>query len=163
LYTIRLQAAAEDYHHLLSKKKESTVTQETEKLMPLDALGVVMISHGEEFGDDSAFGTLTLLSDSAFPLLICPGTSLVKLGRAHCKIATLQEAYALTFQDTFIASCQSFVQDIKDYEHQRKKLESRRLSYDAAITRLEKIKCSKKEKEKERREAEEELQRSRLR
>jgi lipid II:glycine glycyltransferase (peptidoglycan interpeptide bridge formation enzyme) len=95
--------------------------------------------------------------------LICPGTSLVKLGGAHCKIATLQEAYALTFQDTFITSCQNFAQDIKDYEHQQKKLESRRLSYDAAITKSEKIKNSKKEKEKERREVEEELQRSRLR
>ncbi|KAG1853156.1 hypothetical protein DFJ58DRAFT_914251 [Suillus subalutaceus] len=143
---LKLQAAAEDYQHVLSKKKESTVAQETEKLVPLDALGIVMISHGEEFGDDSAFGT-----------------SLVKLGRAHCKVATLQEAYALTFQDTFITSCQKFVQDIKDYEHQRKKLESRRLSYDAAITKLDKIKSSKKEKEKERREAEDELQRSRLR
>ncbi|KAG1849514.1 hypothetical protein F4604DRAFT_1810811 [Suillus subluteus] len=143
---LKLQAAAEDYQHVLSKKKESTVAQETEKLVPLDALGIVMISHGEEFGDDSAFGT-----------------SLVKLGRAHCKVATLQEAYALTFQDTFITSCQNFVQDIKDYEHQRKKLESRRLSYDAAITKLDKIKSSKKEKEKERREAEDELQRSRLR
>ncbi|KAG1773382.1 hypothetical protein EV702DRAFT_1130755 [Suillus placidus] len=143
---LKLQAAAEDYQHVLSKKKESTVAQETEKLMPLDALGVVMISHGEEFGDDSAFGT-----------------SLVKLGRAHCKVATLQEAYALTLQDTFITSCQNFVQDIKDYEHQRKKLESRRLSYDAAITKLDKIKSSKKEKEKDRREAEDELQRSRLR
>ncbi|KAG1740594.1 hypothetical protein EDB19DRAFT_1851451 [Suillus lakei] len=143
---LKLQAAAEDYQHVLSKKKELTIAQEMEKLMPLDALGIVMISHGEEFGDDSAFGT-----------------SLVKLGRAHCKVATLQEAFALTFHDTFITSCQNFVQDIKDYEHQRKKLESRRLSYDAAITKLDKIKSSKKEKEKERREAEDELQRSRLR
>ena len=61
-----------------------------------------------------------------FPELIYSGTSLVKLGRAHCKVATLQEAYALTFQDTFITSCQNFAQHIKDYEHQRKKLESRR-------------------------------------
>ncbi|KAG2133790.1 uncharacterized protein EDB93DRAFT_1173466 [Suillus bovinus] len=143
---VKLQAAAEDYQHVLSKKKESNAVQETEKLMPLDALGIVMISHGDEFGDDSAFGT-----------------SLVKLGRAHCKVATLQEAFALTFQDTFITSCQNFVQDIKDYEHQQKKLESRRLSYDAAITKLDKVKSSKKEKEKERREAEDELQRSRLR
>jgi hypothetical protein len=58
---IRLQAAAEDYHHVLSKKKESTAAQEAEKLMPLEALGIVMISHGEEFGDDSAFGASTLL------------------------------------------------------------------------------------------------------
>lgn len=38
-----------------------------------------------------------------------------------------------------------------------------RLSYDAAITKLEKIKSNKKEKEKEKREAEDELQRCRLR
>lgn len=38
-----------------------------------------------------------------------------------------------------------------------------RLSYDAAITKLEKIKSCKKEKEKEKRDAEDELQRCRLR
>lgn len=38
-----------------------------------------------------------------------------------------------------------------------------RLSYDAAITKLDKIKNCKKEKEKDRREAEDELQRCRLR
>lgn len=37
-----------------------------------------------------------------------------------------------------------------------------RSSYDAAISKLDKIKSSKKEKEKERREAEDELQKSRL-
>ena len=30
---------------------------EAEKLLPIDALGVVMIVHGEEHGDDSVFGT----------------------------------------------------------------------------------------------------------
>jgi hypothetical protein len=55
-----------------------------------------------------------------------PGTSLVKFGRAHCKIATLQEAYAASFHDTFLASVGKFAQDIKDYEVSRKKLESRR-------------------------------------
>ncbi|KAI9463493.1 BAR-domain-containing protein [Boletus coccyginus] len=143
---LRLQAASEDYHHVISKKKESPSSGETEKLMPLDALGIVMVTHGEEYGNESAFGTC-----------------LVAMGRAHCKIATLQEAYGLTFRDTFITSCESFAQDIKDYEYQRKKLDSRRLSYDAAITKFDKIKNCKKEKEKERREAEDELQRCRLR
>ncbi|KAI5991256.1 hypothetical protein EDD15DRAFT_2369190 [Pisolithus albus] len=141
----RLQAAAQMYRHVLSKKKALPVSGETSKLMPIDALGIVMVSHGEEFGEDSAFGS-----------------SLVKLGRAQCKIAMLQEAFALTLKDTFLLSCERFLQDIKDYEHQRKKLESRRSSYDAAISKLEKIKNSKKEKEKERREAEDELQRCRL-
>ena len=56
-----------------------------------------------------------------------PGNALVKLGRAHCKIATLQEAYALTFKDTFITSMERFKEDIKEYELLKKgKLETRR-------------------------------------
>jgi hypothetical protein len=50
----------------------------------------------------------------------------VKLGRAHCKVATLQEAYALTLKDTFLASMDQFKEDIKEYEALRKKLDSRR-------------------------------------
>lgn len=53
---LRLHIASEDYHHILGKKKECEALDETEKLLPIDALGVVMIRHGEEFGDDSAFG-----------------------------------------------------------------------------------------------------------
>ena len=52
----RLQAASEAYFHVLSKKKESPSSGEAEKLMPIDALGIVMVTHGEEYGDDSAFG-----------------------------------------------------------------------------------------------------------
>lgn len=78
-----------------------------------------------------------------------------------------------------MASLKACSEDIKDYEHQRKKLESRRcvlsyhfevvcsrqirLSFDAAISKLEKIKSAKKEKEKDRKEAEDELQTARLR
>lgn len=54
------------------------------------------------------------------------GSSLLKLGRAHCKVATLQEAYALTFQDTFVRSVERFQEDVKEYEAHKKKLESRR-------------------------------------
>ncbi|KAK0197359.1 BAR-domain-containing protein [Armillaria mellea] len=140
----KLYLASEDYHHALSKKKESESLENPEKLLPIDTLGVVMIVHGEEHGEDSALGT-----------------SLVKLGRAHCKIATLQEAYALTFHDTYIASLESFSNEIKEYEHQRKKLESRRLSLDAALTKQDKLKSSKKEKDKV--EADEEVERAQAR
>jgi len=54
------------------------------------------------------------------------GDALVKLGRAHCKVATLQEAYALTFKDTFLTSLERFRDEIKEYETLRKKLEMRR-------------------------------------
>jgi hypothetical protein len=29
---------------------------ETDKLLPIDTLGLVMINHGEQFGPDSSFG-----------------------------------------------------------------------------------------------------------
>ena len=52
----RLHLASEDYQHALSKKKECEAVDGEDKLLAIDALGVVMIQHGEEFGDDSAFG-----------------------------------------------------------------------------------------------------------
>ncbi|KAG5643178.1 hypothetical protein DXG03_001382 [Asterophora parasitica] len=140
----RLLAASEDYQHVLSKKKKNEAIEDADKLLPIDTLGIAMIVHGEDFGGESAFGN-----------------SLVTLGRAHCKIATLQEAYALTLSDTFMASLQQFTDDIKDYDAQRKKLDSRRLTYDAAMGKFEKLKNSKKEKE--RRDAEDEMDKARQR
>ena len=58
--------------------------------------------------------------------LFISGRALIKLGSGHCKIATLQEAYALTFKDTFLASMERFKEEIKEYEHLRKKLDTRR-------------------------------------
>jgi len=40
----------------LSKKKLNEALDEAEKLLPIDALGVVMIVHGEEYPGDSVFG-----------------------------------------------------------------------------------------------------------
>lgn len=54
----RLDIASQSYHHTLCKKAECEALDEPGKLLPVDALGVVMILHGEEFGEDSAFGSL---------------------------------------------------------------------------------------------------------
>ncbi|KIM41972.1 hypothetical protein M413DRAFT_141729 [Hebeloma cylindrosporum] len=141
----RLIVASEEYHHALSKRKQSHVLDEGEKMLPVDSLGVVMIIHGEEFGEDSVFGN-----------------ALVKLGRAHCKIATLQEAYALTFKDTFISSMERFKEEIKEYELlKKKKLETRRAASDSATAKFEKLQATKKERDK--REAEDEMDRARQR
>ncbi|KAJ7684416.1 hypothetical protein DFH06DRAFT_1462756 [Mycena polygramma] len=140
----RLFMASEAYHRNLAKKKEADALDDAEKLLPVDTLGIVMIIHGEEFGQDSPFGN-----------------SLVTLGRAHCKVAKLQESFAQSFQDGFMASLVRFAEDIKDYETLRKKLESRRLSLDAATAKNEKLKNSKKDKE--RKDAEEEMARAKSR
>ena len=53
---IRLLVASEDYYQILSKKQASDSLMQTEKFLPIDTLGLVMIGHGEEFGLDSSFG-----------------------------------------------------------------------------------------------------------
>jgi len=53
----RLQIVSDNYYRFLSKKKAlDDLPEEPGKLSARDAFGVVMISHGEEFGEDSAFG-----------------------------------------------------------------------------------------------------------
>ena len=47
---------SENYYRFLSKKKEILPEEPSAKLSARDAFGIVMISHGEEFGEDSAFG-----------------------------------------------------------------------------------------------------------
>ncbi|KAI0094225.1 hypothetical protein BDY19DRAFT_911876 [Irpex rosettiformis] len=127
----KLHVASSDLHHRLTKTSHCEALGDTEKYLAIDALGIVMIQHGEEFGGDSAFGT-----------------SLVALGKAHSKVAILQEAFALNLGMTYIASLQQAEDEIKEYQAQRKKMESRRLTLDAAITKAEKSRSSKKEKER---------------
>jgi SWI/SNF-related matrix-associated actin-dependent regulator of chromatin subfamily D len=57
------------------------------------------------------------------------GSSLVRFGRAQCKIAMLQEAFGLTFKDTFSRALARYEDEISEYQTQRKKLESRRFVY----------------------------------
>ncbi|KAL1692462.1 hypothetical protein GGG16DRAFT_51371 [Schizophyllum commune] len=140
----RLVYAAEGFAHFLAKKKANEAIDSGEKLLPIDTLGVAQITHGEEFESEY-------------------GEALTKLGRAHCKIATLQETFALQFEDTYLASLKSLLDDIREYDVQRKKLESRRLSYDAAHAKVEKLRGAGSKKDKERKEAEEELERAQFR
>ncbi|OCH90077.1 BAR-domain-containing protein [Obba rivulosa] len=142
----RLHVVSEEYREYLCKKKHSEALEGSDKMMPVDALGVVMIQHGEEFGEDSAYGV-----------------SLMNFGRAHCKIAALQETFAMTLEDTYVASLRRAEDEIKEYHAQRKKLESRRLSYDAVLTKVEKIKSSKKTKDQEKAEAEDEYETAKAR
>lgn len=53
----RLLLASKAYHHVLSKKKDNEALDDPDKLLPIDTLGVIMIVHGEDFGEDSTFGS----------------------------------------------------------------------------------------------------------
>ncbi|EJD43005.1 BAR-domain-containing protein [Auricularia subglabra TFB-10046 SS5] len=135
----RLHSASTAYHAYLLKKKQSDALAEPAKVFPVEALGLVMINHGEEFGDESAFGQ-----------------SLVKYGRAQLKLASLQADYAEAIQEGYISNVERTLAEISEYQAQRKKLDSRRLTYDAALS-----KASKQfKKDKEQKEAEDELARA---
>ena len=68
----RLYNACGEYHGYLQKKKEYSSVEEGVKMLPVDALGAVMMSHGEEFGPDSAFGVLLLFWIRFRQLLLMP-------------------------------------------------------------------------------------------
>ncbi|KAH9039126.1 hypothetical protein EDB85DRAFT_1930788 [Lactarius pseudohatsudake] len=142
----RLQLAAEQYHRSISKKKLSIALDDPDKVLPRDAFGVTMVRHGEDFADDSLLGQ-----------------ALVKFGRAFCNVATAQEALGRSLGSTFIIALQRFLDQVKDYEVERKKLETRRLNKDAAMKQVERLESNKKTKEKDLREAQEELEKSEFR
>jgi BAR domain len=173
----RLQLASESYHHVLSKKKNyEALPGEHEKVTARDALGIVMVAHGEEFGEDSAFGSLMKHLSFRFGDKVetywslsstYKGSSLVRFGQGMCKVATLQEDHASNLRATFLSSLRTYLDEIQEYHNQKKKLEARRcvstlalrfnlvdavainrLSYDASISKLERLKNSKKEKDR---------------
>ncbi|KAI9509903.1 hypothetical protein F5148DRAFT_1282466 [Russula earlei] len=142
----RLQLAAERYHKSISKKKVSPALDDSDKLLPREAFGITMVRHGEDFDDDSLLGQ-----------------ALITFGRAFCNIATAQEALGRTLGSSLIIALERFLDQIKDYEAERKKLETRRLNRDAAMKQVERVENNKKAKEKDRREAQEELEKSEFR
>ena len=95
-------------------------------MIPIDAMGQVMASHGEQFPEDSQFGEFLFLSDTWSLLTPRSGNSLVRLGRAHTTIAEMQQTFGTQFKDTFIAAIEQFKEEIKEYEGLRKQLDSRR-------------------------------------
>ena len=54
------------------------------------------------------------------------GRILVSFGRAFCNVATAQEALSRTLSSSLVVTLQRFLDQIKDYEVERKKLETRR-------------------------------------
>ncbi|THH03153.1 hypothetical protein EW145_g6487 [Phellinidium pouzarii] len=138
----KLHVASTDYLEYISRTAQSEAVVSNDLMMSTEALGVVMIGYGENLGDGGALGR-----------------SLSMFGRARCRIAAMQNIYAVTFADTFLMHLTRSISEFEDYAVRRKKLESRRLAYDAAISKAEK--AFKKEKDKK--EAEDELQKARLR
>lgn len=97
--------------------------EDKEKVTPMAYMGSTMAMHGDDFSTDSEFGQC-----------------LVSFGRTHERIARAQETFTAKGTSTWLESTERSLVQMKEYQAGRKKLESRRLAYDTAVTKLEKSK-----------------------
>ncbi|KAL0089293.1 hypothetical protein F4703DRAFT_1770346 [Phycomyces blakesleeanus] len=127
----RVVEAIDVSHAQLSKKKPSPEDAKI-KISPMESLGACWSHYGDSFDTDSS-----------------AGASFVNYGQATTLVAHLQEEFALSMKEVYIATLQRGQIEYKEYSALRKKLESRRLDYDAKLGRLQKSKKEKPEWEQE--------------
>ncbi|KAK4236180.1 hypothetical protein C8A03DRAFT_17153 [Achaetomium macrosporum] len=117
----RLQRSMNQYIKWLGRHLDSS--EDKEKALPVGYLGRTMVSHGEEFQPNSEFGNC-----------------LITMGRANERISAIQEAFVCEATTSWLESLERSLAMMKEYQAARKKLESRRLNYDASTTKLHKAK-----------------------
>jgi hypothetical protein len=118
-------------------------SEDKEKALPVGYLGRTMVGHGEEFQPDSEFGNC-----------------LITMGRANERISAIQESFVNEATATWLESLERSLVTMREYQvssilpqheslsstltnhvqNARKKLENRRLNYDASISKLQKTK-----------------------
>ncbi|KAI0998347.1 hypothetical protein K3495_g9847 [Podosphaera aphanis] len=116
----KLHKSMTTYVKSLSSRTES---EDREKKLPISYLGQTMIQHGEEFESDSDFGNC-----------------LISMGRANERIARFQETYIANATTGWLESLERSLAMMKEYQAARKKLENRRLAYDASLSKMQRAK-----------------------
>ncbi|KAL1838585.1 hypothetical protein VTJ49DRAFT_2512 [Mycothermus thermophilus] len=117
----RLQRSMNQYIKWMGRRVEAA--EDKDKSLPVGYLGRTMVSHGEEFQADSEYGNC-----------------LITMGRANERISSIQEAFVNDATATWLESLERSLATMKEYHAARKKLENRRLNYDACITKVQKAK-----------------------
>ncbi|KAK4670063.1 uncharacterized protein QC763_208420 [Podospora pseudopauciseta] len=117
----RLQRSMNQYVKWVGRRVEAA--EDREKGLPAAYLGRTMVAHGEEFQPDSDFGNC-----------------LITMGRANERVSAIQEAYVGEATTTWLESLERSLAMMKEYQAARKKLENRRLAYDASISKSQKAK-----------------------
>jgi hypothetical protein len=122
----RLHATSIPYHAGLAKKKPTPDPYPTdshsakEKILAGEALGLVMISHGEDLQNASrGYGGI---SGEGGKL----GEMLEKFGRGRCRVAAAQEEFTNRLGENYVAGMENALEVVKEYLAQRKKLDSKR-------------------------------------
>ncbi|RKF58116.1 Uncharacterized protein C19C2.10 [Golovinomyces cichoracearum] len=118
--TERLHKSMTVYVKSLSTRTEC---EDKEKRLPVGYAGQMMIQHGEDFDPDSEFGRC-----------------LINMGRANERVARYQESYVVNATNGWLESLERSLAMMKEYQAARKKLENRRLAYDASLSKMQKSK-----------------------
>lgn len=116
----KIQRAMALYVKSISKRAEGA---DKEKQLPGGHLGSSMVTHGEDFEQDSEFGNC-----------------LSSLGRANERLARVQETYAQSATSSWLEGLDRGLIQMKEYQNARKKLETRRLAYDTSLAKMQKSK-----------------------
>ncbi|KAG8892255.1 hypothetical protein FRC01_014264, partial [Tulasnella sp. 417] len=135
LRLVGLFGVTEVYVKAISKKVEVPGEEKEPKAFPVEAVGMAMINHGQDFGGEAAYGQC-----------------LNGMGRGLCKLGQYQEDFSNDVRETWLPTLSNLMDLGQEYSAARKKLDSRRLALDAARSKL-----SKAKKDKEIKDAEEEL------
>ncbi|RCH96477.1 hypothetical protein CU097_013824 [Rhizopus azygosporus] len=128
----KVHAAANIMQTQLAKRKPSPEDNYKSKRLPGDILGVCWVNYGNEFNGDASLGV-----------------ALNNFGHAQSKLAECQDDFASSMKYDYLEKLEEGMNQFKEYQALRKKLESRRLDYDAKLARLQKSKKEKPELEQE--------------
>ncbi|ESZ90788.1 hypothetical protein SBOR_8817 [Sclerotinia borealis F-4128] len=116
----KLQKSMTIYIKSLSKRNEG---DDREKILPVAFMGQTMIHHGEDFEPDSNFGNC-----------------LIAMGTTNDRISRQQDTYVHDATSSWLESLERSLAQMKEYQAARKKLEQRRLAYDASLSKMQKAK-----------------------
>ncbi|EAW12542.1 BAR domain protein [Aspergillus clavatus NRRL 1] len=116
----RIHKSLISYIKSISKRSEG---DDKEKTLPIAHLGGSMVGHGEDFDANSDYGRC-----------------LTMFGRAEERIARVQESYISQATSSYLESLERSLAQMKEYQAARKKLDSRRLAYDATLSKMQKAK-----------------------
>lgn len=116
----RLHRSMNGYVKSISKTKEG---DDKDRCLPIGHLGTVMIGHGEDFESDSEFGSC-----------------LVAMGRSNEALARIQDRYIAKATSSWLEPLERSLAQMKEYTAARKKLDARRLAYDASLSKMQKAK-----------------------
>ncbi|KAG5921451.1 hypothetical protein E4U42_005850 [Claviceps africana] len=116
-----LQKATNVYSKWLSRRCDTF--EDKSRSPPCAFLGRTMASHGSDFEPESEFGHY-----------------LASIGRANERVSNLHSNFAEDVNANWLHHVDRNVALMKDYQNARKKLESRRLAYDASAAKMQKAK-----------------------